>query len=547
MTRFFLNQPETLVSEAVDGFLCSSNTPVAMLNLGDGVNVVVRPDWSQTKADSQVALITGGGSGHEPMHAGFVGAGMLTAAVCGGLFASPSIDAVLSAILHCAGAAGVLVIVKAYTGDCLNFGLAVEKARSMGVRCEMVVFSDDVSIPDHPRPRGLAGTVLLHKILGYFAEKRRPLEELRAIADKVIADIATIGVSITSCRLPTSTDENRIEGGHAELGLGIHGEPGVQQIDTQNVKKVVTLMVEKLAARVKGTVAVLLNNLGGVSELEMNVICSTLLKIDSLQISHLVGPAALCTSLDMKGFSITFLGLSKNPEFEKALVEPVEVHGWVPANPVHPALVLPPRNQFKGVQYKASANESVKKMITAVCETLIAKESELNDLDKAVGDGDTGLTFSTGCRRLLAELPKMPLADLASLFMNISEILSKGMGGSSGVLLAIAAVETGNSIKAGKSVHEALLSGVHKMMALGGAKPGMRTMIDALLPAVTALPQGLEAAAKAAEDGVEATKKMERAGAGRSSYLNSQSLIGHADPGAQAIALAFRALASLEK
>ena len=547
MSRFFLNSSEALVPDALDGFLCSSKTPVARLNLGKDMNVVVRPDWSQMKADSQVALITGGGSGHEPMHAGFVGEGMLTAAVCGGLFASPSIDAVLSAILHCAGSAGVLMIVKAYTGDCLNFGLAVEKARAMGVRCEMVVFSDDISIPEHPRPRGLAGTVLLHKVLGYFAEQKKSLEELKQIAENVIQNIATLGVSITSCRLPTGTDENRIPGGHAELGLGIHGEPGVEQLYTQYVQEVVSLMVSKLHEKVKGNIAVLLNNLGGVSELEMNVICSTLLKMPNLSITLLIGPAALCTSLDMKGFSITFLGLSRNPEFEEALVEPVEVHGWVPANPVHPALVIPPRCQFKETQFKPSENEQAKKMITAVCEKLIASETELNNLDKAVGDGDTGLTFTTGCKSLLAALPKMPLADLSSLFMNISEILGKSMGGSSGVLLAIAAVETGNSINAGKTLPEALLSGVHKMMALGGAKPGMRTMIDALLPAVTALPQGLEAAAAAAEQGVEATKTMEKAGAGRSSYLTSDSLRGHPDPGAQAIALAFRALASLGK
>ena len=172
MTYFFQNTTKDLVPETVDGFLQYASTPVAKLDVGNPlINVVVRPDWTKEKADKQVAIISGGGSGHEPMHAGFVGEGMLTAAVCGGLFASPSYEAVLSTILHVAGNAGVFVIVKAYTGDCLIFGLAVEKAKALGVKVEMIIFSDDISIPDHPRPRGLAGTILMHKICGYYAEQ----------------------------------------------------------------------------------------------------------------------------------------------------------------------------------------------------------------------------------------------------------------------------------------------------------------------------------------------------------------------------------------
>jgi len=134
MSRFFLNHPSSGVLDSIDGFLRSSRTPVAKLHLSNpDLNCIVRPDCTSDKADRQVALICGGGSGHEPMHSGFVGEGILTAAVCGGLFASPSIDAVLAAILHTAGRAGILVIVKAYTGDCLNFGLAVERARTQGI------------------------------------------------------------------------------------------------------------------------------------------------------------------------------------------------------------------------------------------------------------------------------------------------------------------------------------------------------------------------------------------------------------------------------
>ncbi|KAH0789980.1 DAK2 domain-containing protein [Histomonas meleagridis] len=542
MTRFFLNTTQNLVSDAVDGFLRYSSAPVAKLDVGSpDINIVVRPDWTKEKSNHQVALISGGGSGHEPMHAGFVGEGMLTAAVCGGLFASPSIDAVLSAILHVAGEAGVLVIVKAYTGDCLNFGLAVEKAKSLGVKVEMVIFSDDISIPDHPRPRGLAGTILLHKVCGYYATKGKSLSEIKAIAEQAKLLISTIGVSITSCTTPSSDGSNRVEPGHCEVGLGIHGEPGVETVDTQNATTLVNMMVKKLREHRKGPLAAFLNNLGGVSNLEMSIICSALLEATNVNIQLLIGPASLCTSLDMKGFSITFFELKD--EYSEALLAPVNVHSWVTPVEIHKPLVFPARNNVQQIPNKPSKNEKTEKILKIICDCLIENEENLNHLDSFVGDGDTGFTFATGARRILSQFSNLPFNELPLLLMSVSDILSKSMGGSSGVLLSILTMQAATSLREGKSFSEALISGVNKMMELGGAKPGMRTMIDALLPAVESLKDGVAKAAEAAEKGAEATKTMLKAGAGRSSYLNADSLKNHVDPGASAVALAFRALA----
>ncbi len=168
MSQFFFNQRANLVNEVIEGTIIASPwNNLARLESDPAIRVVVRRDLDK----NNVAVISGGGSGHEPAHAGFVGKGMLTAAVCGDLFASPSVDAVLTAIQAVTGDAGCLLIVKNYTGDRLNFGLAAEKARRMGYNVEMLIVGDDISLPDNKHPRGIAGTILVHKVVGYFAER----------------------------------------------------------------------------------------------------------------------------------------------------------------------------------------------------------------------------------------------------------------------------------------------------------------------------------------------------------------------------------------
>ncbi|MEQ4530015.1 MAG: dihydroxyacetone kinase subunit DhaK, partial [Mixta sp.] len=192
MSQFFMNEKSELVNEAIEGALIA--TPfhnLSRLDAGEGIRVVVRNDWDKSK----VALISGGGSGHEPAHVGFVGKGMLTAAVCGDVFASPSVDAVLSAIINVTGEAGCLLIVKNYTGDRLNFGLAAEKARALGYKVELAIVQDDIALPENPQPRGLAGTVLIHKLAGYYAERGDTLDAVTQCAKQAIAATASIGLA----------------------------------------------------------------------------------------------------------------------------------------------------------------------------------------------------------------------------------------------------------------------------------------------------------------------------------------------------------------
>ncbi|MEM6492173.1 MAG: dihydroxyacetone kinase subunit DhaK, partial [Pseudomonadota bacterium] len=223
----FINAKDTLVTDAIDGLLRTSGGRLARLDGYPHIKVVIRSDWEKSK----VALVSGGGSGHEPSHAGFVGQGMLTAAVCGEVFASPSVDAVLAGILAVTGKACCLLIVKNYTGDRLNFGLAAERARAQGLKVEMVVVDDDVALPDLPQARGVAGTLFVHKIAGALADQGADLDAIADAARRIIAGVKSIGMSLDTCTVPGSPKEDRIGPGKAELGLGIHGEPGVEQGD----------------------------------------------------------------------------------------------------------------------------------------------------------------------------------------------------------------------------------------------------------------------------------------------------------------------------
>ncbi len=279
--------------------------------------MVVRTDWDKSK----VALISGGGSGHEPAHAGFVGKGMLTAAVCGDIFASPSVDAVLNAIINVTGDAGCLLIVKNYTGDRLNFGLAAEKAKNLGYNVELVMVQDDIALPENPQPRGIAGTVLVHKIAGFAAEQGQSLDEVKALAQRAIDATSSIGLAFATCHIPGEKRDERVEAGHSELGMGIHGEPGVVTLDTQNSRKISSIMTDKLAQSLPdGKQALLLiNNLGGFSQLELAVLTREVLQSPlAARVTHLIGPATLVSALDMKGFSLSLLAL-ENPSLRHSM------------------------------------------------------------------------------------------------------------------------------------------------------------------------------------------------------------------------------------
>jgi triose/dihydroxyacetone kinase / FAD-AMP lyase (cyclizing) len=536
----FINAKDTMVTDAINGTIAASGGLLTRLDGYPHIRVVVRADWDKSK----VALVTGGGSGHEPAHAGFVGRGMLTAAVCGDVFASPSVDAVLAGILAVTGPAGCLLIVKNYTGDRLNFGLAAERARSFGHKVSMVIVDDDVALPDLPQARGLAGTLFVHKIAGAMAEAGANLEACTLAAERVIKSSRSIGMSLDTCTVPGSLKEDRIPHGMAELGLGIHGEAGVEQVAASGAHDAMAKVVEKLAATMPATPHVaLLNNLGGCSVLEMAILANDLLKSQiGPHLRCIIGPDAMMTALDMHGFSVSVMELDNGDA--ELLAQPVTVPGWPGCKPVTTPTVLPLPDGLSPIRAPASPHAATQAFLTDCCNILIAAEADLNALDAKSGDGDTGSTLATAARALIGAMDRLPLADHTQLYRAIGLELSQTMGGSSGVLLAIFFAAAGDASSSGLPMREALQTGLDRMRQIGGANLGDRTMVDALLPALDALPSGLAAAARAAREGADFTATLTRAKAGRATYINPDQLEGHVDPGAEAVARLFEHLAS---
>ncbi len=535
-----MNNKEDIVTEAVDGVVAASGGKLARLDGYPHIRVVVRNDWDK----SRVALVSGGGSGHEPAHAGFVGHGMLTAAVCGDVFASPSVDAVLAGILAVTGPAGCLLIVKNYTGDRLNFGLAAERARAFGLNVSMVIVDDDIALPDLPQARGVAGTLFVHKIAGALAQAGADLDEVTAAAERIISGTRSIGMSLDTCTVPGSPKERRIPAGMAELGLGIHGEPGVEQVKFDGAKAAIAAVVQKLSDGMEDRQHVaLVNNLGGASVLEMSVVMHELVNSAIAgNLSHVVGPATMMTSLDMRGFSISVYPASDDDL--AALASPTPLAAWPGLSVISPVTVINLPDGLKPITPLASRHADTADFLKKCCEVLIAAEDDLNALDAKSGDGDTGSTLAGASRALIAAMDRLPLADHTQLYRAIGLELNQTMGGSSGVLLAIFFAAAGDASSSGFLTKDALKTGLARMQEIGGAQLGDRTMVDALHPALEALADGMHAAAQAARAGADYTATLVKANAGRASYINASQLEGHVDPGAEAVARLFEHLAA---
>jgi dihydroxyacetone kinase len=542
----FVDDLDDIVRDGMDGLIWSTPN-LARLDTFPSIKVVFRTDWNK----DQVALISGGGAGHEPMHGGLVGKGLLTAAISGETFASPSIDAVLSAIVQVTGPQGCLLIIKNYTGDRLNFTLAAQRARDQfGLKVETVITCDDVATVAE---RGIAGTLFVHKVCGAAAAAGKSLAEIKALADKVIESTASEGVAFSSVkRLKAEMIGSR----KMEIGLGIHGEPGSRTEDKAPVSKIVNALMQdilkgkRMEAPAPDGYACIVNNLGSVPPLEMCVIVNALMKSEhGSKIKLLIGPAQLCTSLDMNGFSLSLLRLNKDfVDFVKA---PTCVTIWPPAvEPVAPKAVpgIGGLDPMEGIT--PSSDEAVSGLVKKMCAALIAAKAELDGLDAKVGDGDCGSTMANASKCVLDELDKLPLVDPEKTCRCLGATLGKAMGGSSGVLLSIMFMGMQASFaKSGKKSWaeggaQAFQDGLQAMMDAGGAKAGSRTMLDALLPAAQALTdgKGLAGAKQAAEQGVEATKTMPPR-AGRSENVPESAWKSIPDPGAKAVAIAFGALA----
>ncbi len=307
-----INSPENVVEEMLNGLALAYPQYLKRLN---GLEVMVRSN----KKKGKVALVSGGGSGHEPAHAGFVGEGMLDAAVCGAVFTSPTPDQVFEAIKAVQTDAGVLLVIKNYTGDVMNFEMAMEMAEAEGIKVAKVVINDDVAVMNSTWTvgrRGIAGTVLLHKIAGAAAEAGKSLEEVQAIGEKVIANIRTMGMALTPCTVPMAGKPNfTLNEDEMEMGLGIHGEPGIRKEKMRSADEITEELVDKILSDMPlksgDEVAVLVNGLGGTPLMElfiMNRKVNEILTGKGIKIYH-TNVGNYMTSIEMAGASVTILKL----------------------------------------------------------------------------------------------------------------------------------------------------------------------------------------------------------------------------------------------
>lgn len=555
-----INSPRQVVREMLEG-LVAVTPGLALL---ENETVAVRADAPLTDT---VALISGGGSGHEPAHAGYVGPGMLTAAVAGDVFTSPSTDAVLAAIRAVSGPKGALLIVKNYTGDRLNFGLAAEIAKNEGTPVEMVVVDDDVALAAggrHAGRRGIAGTVLIHKIAGAAAARGLPLAEVTAAAEGAIADLGTMGVALTPCTVPAagrpgfSLGEDEIE-----LGLGIHGEAGIRRgriaSADELVNEMLTRIVEDRGIKAGDSVALLVNGLGGTPAMELAVVTrGALAWLQKQQISVArVWTGSFLTALEMAGCSLSLLRADSN---RLALLDaPSAAPAWPerPAGPVglhRPRIAVPGSKAARATTGKPGPLGPV---LLSVAAALRRAEHRLTALDQAVGDGDLGISLERGAEAIERDLPTYDLSDPAAMLANVSATLMRALGGTSGplyaaFLLRAAAAMRGRAVSSAADWAAALQAGIEAVSELGGAQPGDRTMLDALHPASAALQVALAAneppreavfrAVNAARDGAARTASI-AARRGRSSYLGDRA-IGHPDPGAEAVVVWLEAVAT---
>ena len=325
-----INKPENIVTEMLDGLAYVHNDLVHRV---EGFDIIARNE----QVAGQVGLISGGGSGHEPAHAGFVGDGMLSAAIAGAVFTSPTPDQILEAIKEADQGAGVFMVVKNYSGDIMNFEMAQELAEMEGIEVASVVVDDDIAVENSlytQGRRGVAGTIFVHKILGHAAREGKSLAEIKGLADKIVPNIHTIGLALSGATVPEVGKPGFVlEEDEIEYGIGIHGEPGYRkesmQPSRQLAEELTGKLLEAFEAKLGERYALLINGMGATPLMEQYVFAN--------DVASILGDAGLdvtykklgnyMTSIDMAGLSLTLMKIEDDAWLE-ALESPVKTIAW---------------------------------------------------------------------------------------------------------------------------------------------------------------------------------------------------------------------------
>ncbi|KAI2626740.1 Dak1 domain-containing protein [Hypoxylon sp. NC1633] len=557
------------LSEDISALLQGCLTSLTVVNPCVTIDVANKTVYHEDAlTSSDVAIVSGGGSGHEPAFAGFVGSGFLSAAVAGSIFASPSADQVYRCLMRLGSAKpdrGILVIIMNYTGDKLHFGMAIEKARAQGLKIELLVVGDDVGVgrsrSGRIGRRGLAGTVLVQKIAGALARKGASLSEVYEVASAISSNVATVGASLAHVHVPgrsASTDELNVND-EIEIGMGIHNEEGFGRVKTNLTGLVQTLLKQLLDTtdsdrgfiEIKGgsPVILMVNNLGGLSNLEMGAVTTELSK--QLLGTYSISPIrVLCgtymSSLNGMGFSATLLKVVDD-KLVDLLDAPAAASGWLPPAPAENWSRKGQRessdkddDQLAGQELPSKIHvdpAQVKDVLSKALRNMIEAEPEVTKYDTLVGDGDCGLCLKNGAEAVLSHIKSSSTNDAVNLVKGIAHVIETSMDDAiftNAVAHALRAQDSKQTQSATVSVWGTALSdALQTLSRYTPAKPGDRTVVDALQPFVEVLKAtaDLRKAVDAAKKGCDSTKGMEP-GLGRSVYVGGDKWKKCPDPGA---------------
>ncbi|APX25791.1 homodimeric dihydroxyacetone kinase (plasmid) [Salipiger profundus] len=558
-----INAPEDIISEAIAGMVGAHPD---MLRLeGNTGRAVVALDGPR---DGKVGVVVGGGSGHEPAFAGYVGRGLADAAAVGNVFASPSPEQILDATRAVDGGAGVVYLYGNYTGDVMNFDMAAEEAATLGIECRSVAVADDIASAPKGREgerRGIAGDFFVFKIAGAAAEAGRDLAGVEAAAQHALASTRSMGVALTPCSMPQTGKPNfEIGDDEMEIGMGLHGEPGMRRGDMASADEVVDELMapilDEMAFRPGDEVAVLVNGLGATGLLELYILhrrVAAILAEKGVKI-HYSWVGEYATSLEMAGASITLMKLDtdlrklldmpcRTPALTVGTLQdaPRQARSTVSARPV--AETAREESRSRELATDGPITPALfRTMMVAAGERISTEADRLSALDGVIGDGDHGVTMDIGWKAVRDALAQSPEDEtIETSCKRMAKAFLDAVGASSGPLYATAFLRAGTAVKDRLNLDaasmaawiEAACEGVRER---GRAAPGDKTMVDAWVPAVEeargAVTGGadvlgcLDAACEGAERGMNATRDIESK-RGRSSKLGARS-VGHIDPGA---------------
>lgn len=560
MTRL-VNNPEEFPAESIEGFADAFSNWVKPVYGG-----VVR---STKTPDGKVAIVVGGGSGHYPAFAGWVGPGMADGAVAGNIFSSPSGAQAYSVAKAAERGGGVLIGFGNYAGDVLHFGQAVERLRSEGIDARTLVVTDDVasaSEEDHLKRRGIAGDLPTFKIAGAAAEAGLDIDEVVRVFDKANDRTRSFGVAFSGCTLPGAKEPLfHLDPGRMGVGMGIHGEPGVREDEIGTSDEIAQLLVDGLInERPEGSdnrVVAIVNGLGDTKYEEMFVLWRDIAKRLRAAGLELVGKEVgeFVTSLDMAGVSLTLVWVddellefwqapADTPAFRVGNMAPAEVDDRelnVTAEEV--------RVEQPGSEKSQKLAGEVVSVLERIADLLHEKESELGKIDAVAGDGDHGIGMARGSKAAVETARRLAGegGGAATVLAGAGDSWSASAGGTSGALWGALLTAFGRVLgdeSGDANLVDATAAGLEAVTRLGGAHVGDKTMVDAFVPAVQALQEqgDWRAATDAARKGAESTKDLV-AKVGRARPLGEKSL-GTPDAGATSLAMIFEVITEyLEK